>query len=122
LFTVRVAGNIANASSMASMEYAVAHLGTRVIVVMGHESCGAVGAALQGGDNGINLNHLLSHISPAVQSASSSEVNTVVKENVHNTIKDLTAKSAIIKNAVDAGNLSIVPAYYNLGSGAVDFI
>ena len=46
LFTVRIAGNVANTSTIASIEYAIAHLNTRVIVVMGHESCGAVGAAV----------------------------------------------------------------------------
>ena len=66
LFVVRVAGNIANTSSIASMEYAVAHLNTQVIVVMGHQACGAVTAAVAGGDNGYNLNHLLSHITPAI--------------------------------------------------------
>ena len=55
LFVVRVAGNIANTSSMASIEYAVAHCGSKVIVVLGHESCGAVTAAVAGGDNGYNL-------------------------------------------------------------------
>ena len=62
IFVIRVAGNVANTSSIASIEYAVAHLGVNLIVVLGHESCGAVTAALAGGDNGYNLNHLLSHI------------------------------------------------------------
>ena len=66
LFVVRVAGNIANSSSIASMEYAVAAIGTPIIVVLGHESCGAVTAAVKGGDNGYNLNHLLSHITPCL--------------------------------------------------------
>ena len=66
IFVVRVAGNVANSSSMASIEYAVAHCGSKVIVVLGHQSCGAVGAAMSGGDNGYNLNHLLSHIQPAL--------------------------------------------------------
>ena len=51
LFTVRVAGNIANTSSIASIEYAVAHLGAKLIVVLGHQNCGAVAAAIAGGDN-----------------------------------------------------------------------
>jgi len=64
IFVIRVAGNTANASSIASIEYAVAHLGVNLIVVLGHESCGAVTAAIAGGDNGHNLNHLLAHITP----------------------------------------------------------
>ena len=63
LFVVRVAGNVANTSSLASMEYAVAQLGTPIIVVLGHQNCGAVTAAVQGGDNGPNLNHYLAILS-----------------------------------------------------------
>ncbi len=122
LFVVRVAGNVANTSSIASIEYAVAHLGTELIVVLGHESCGAVTAALVGGDNGYNLNHLLSHVEPAKASAGSSDVNTVVKENARQNCKALTDRSSILFEAVRNGKLSIVPAYYHLGSGQIDFI
>ena len=66
LFVVRVAGNVANTCSIASIEYAVAHLNVNLVVVLGHEGCGAVDAALAGGDNGYNLNHLLAHLQPAV--------------------------------------------------------
>ena len=67
LFVVRVmTGNVANTSSLASIEYAVKYLKSKVIVVMGHESCGAVTAAIDGSDYGKNLNHLLGHVKPAV--------------------------------------------------------
>ncbi len=123
LFVVRVAGNIANTSSIASIEYAVAHIKSPVIVVLGHESCGAVTAAVSGGDNGYNLNHLLSHIAPALdKSKKDATVNDVVKTNAELTVKELTNRSAIIKDAVDSGKLKIVPAYYNLDSGNVDFL
>ncbi len=122
LFVLRVAGNIANTDTIASIEYAVAHLGTGVIVVMGHESCGAVGAALAGGDNGYNLNHLLAQIEPAKAQAGNGDVNVVVKKNAELAAKDLYDRSNIIKGAVDDGNLKIVTAFYNLGSGKVDFL
>ncbi|MEM7371118.1 MAG: carbonic anhydrase [Bacteroidota bacterium] len=122
IFTVRVAGNVANTSSIASIEYAVAHLHTKVIVVLGHESCGAVTAAVNGGDNGYNLNHLLSHITPAVTQASGAPVNDVVKTNAKLTVGDLQSRSSIIADAVTAGNLSVIPAYYHLDSGAIDFL
>lgn len=123
LFVVRVAGNIANNSSIASMEYAVAHVGSKVIVVMGHESCGAVTAAMSGGDNGHNLNHLLSHITPALAASNgSSDVTEVVKINAKMTAEELMSRSDIIRDAVNAGNVKIVPAYYNLDSGKVDFL
>jgi carbonic anhydrase len=123
LFVVRVAGNVANTSSIASMEYAVAHLGSQVLLVMGHESCGAVTAAIAGGDNGANLNHLLAHVNPAIEKApANSEVNDVVKVNAQSTADELVAKSEIIRNAVNEGKLKIIPTYYNLGSGKVDFL
>ncbi len=121
LFVLRVAGNIANTDTIASIEYAVAHLGTGVIVVMGHESCGAVGAALAGGDNGYNLNHLLAQIEPAKAQAESTDVNAVVRKNAELSAKDLYERSAIISNAVDQGKVKITSAFYNLGSGKVDF-
>lgn len=123
LFVVRVAGNVANTSSIASIEYAVAHLGSKVIVVMGHQSCGAVTAAIGGGDNGHNLNHLLSHITPAIAaSEAGAEVNDVVKKNAELTGQDLVGRSNIIADAVNSGKVKIVPTYYNLDSGKVDFL
>ena len=121
LFVLRVAGNIANTSTIASIEYAVAHLGTKLIIVLGHESCGAVTAALAGGDNGYNLNHLCSHIVPAIAASESSEVNDVVRMNAKITCKDLVSRSEIIANAVNNG-LEIVSAFYNLSNGKVDIL
>ncbi len=123
LFVIRVAGNVANNSSIASIEYAVAHLGTTVIVVLGHESCGAVTAAMGGGDNGHNLNHLLSHITPALAaSEKDAPVNDVVKKNAELTAHELKNRSSIIRDAVESGKVKIIPAFYNLGTGAVDWL
>ena len=70
VFVIRVAGNIADTTSIASIEYAVTALNTNLIVVVGHEECGAVGAALDNADGtvdlGYNLNSLLAHITPAI--------------------------------------------------------
>ena len=122
IFVIRVAGNVANIESIASIEYAVAHLGVNLIVVLGHESCGAVTAAIAGGDNGYNLNMLLAQIAPAVNAVDGQGVNEVVKKNAELTAEDLVNRSAILKNATENGGLKILPAYYNLGSGAVDFL
>jgi len=122
IFVIRVAGNIANTSTIASIEYAVAHLGTNLIVVLGHESCGAVTAALAGGDAGYNLNHLLAHILPAKAASDDPSVNGVVKKNAELTGNALAARSEIIGDAMDSGKLKIMPAYYNLGTGKVDYL
>lgn len=123
LFVVRVAGNIANTDSIASMEYAVAHCGSKVIVVMGHQSCGAVTAAMNGGDNGYNLNHLLGQITPAIAaSEADASVTDVVKKNAQLVKKDLIERSDIIGNAYKEGKIDIVPAYYSLETGKVEFL
>lgn len=123
LFVVRVAGNVANTSSLASMEYAVANLGTPVILVLGHQSCGAVTAAVAGGDNGPNLNHLLEHISPAIKETSDpNSVDDVIRKNAELTVKVISKDSEIINNAVEEGKVKIVPAYYHLDSGKVEFL
>ena len=119
LFVIRVAGNIANQSTIASIEYAVAHLNVKLIVVLGHESCGAVQAAIAGGDAGRNLNHLIAHIVPAVNGAEDKTTNGIVKKNAELNAAELVNNSQIIRDAED---LKIIPAYYNLGSGKVDFL
>lgn len=123
LFVVRVAGNVANISSIASVEYAVTQLNSKVVVVLGHQNCGAVTAAMKGGDNGINLNHLLNHITPALNSCNNeASLEEVVKCNAEKNTDALYNNSSIIKKAVDKGNLKIIPAYYNLDSGLVEYI
>ncbi|MGI9428670.1 MAG: carbonic anhydrase, partial [Bythopirellula sp.] len=98
LFVVRVAGNVANTSSIASIEYAAANLGSKLIVVLGHESCGAVTAAMEmvGVDYGYNINHLLAHIAPALASTRGKQtVEKVVKQNARLNAKLLLERSPI---------------------------
>lgn len=121
IFVIRVAGNTANPSSIASIEYAVAHLGTKLIVVLGHESCGACAAAIAGGDNGPNLNHLLDQIQPAVTRSAAKDVNDVVRINASNQAKRLENDSQIISDAVKSEGVEIVTAFYHLNGGRVDF-
>lgn len=122
IFVIRVAGNVANPESTASIEYAVAHLGTELIVVLGHQSCGAVTAAIAGGDNGPNLNQLLDQIQPAVKASDSDEVNAVVRKNAEMTAERLLADSAILRDAASSGKLSILPAFYSLDDGSVSYL
>ena len=123
LFVVRVAGNVANTSSLASMEYAVEQLGTQLIVVLGHQNCGAVTAAVAGGDNGPNINHLLEHIAPAIKESSNPKaVDEVIRKNTELTVSTISSNSGIIAEALEQGNIKIVPAYYHLDSGRVDFL
>ena len=122
LFTVRVAGNIANPASIASIEYAVAHLKTRVIMVLGHESCGAVAAAIDGGDTGYNLNLLLAHITPAKELAENKDMTSIIRKNAEHAASELESRSQIISEAVKSGQIKIFSAYYHLGSGEVEYL
>jgi len=122
LFTVRVAGNVANIASLASLEYAVAVLKVKVILVQGHTSCGAVSAAIQGGDLGNNLNSLLSHITPAIKQVPSGDINDIIKKNVLLNAKELVNKSPMIAVAVKSGQLKIFPTFYHLETGEVEFL
>lgn len=129
VFVVRTAGEMLDSSSIASIEYAVAHLGANLIVVMGHDSCGAVKAAFQtlgGGDAGSPyLNNLVKDIHPRIQSFSGKQLSAYgVDEswaNVHGVAKDLIDRSAIVREAVESHTLKIAKSVYHLGSGQVEW-
>lgn len=119
LFVIRVAGNIANKSSIESIEFSVSKFTSKVIVVLGHQNCGAVIEAIEQIKKG-NESHLLSFISPGINGCNS--INDAVKQHANKTVTKLYDSSVVIKSAVDKGDLKIVSAYYNLASGKVDFI
>ncbi len=125
LFVVRTAGNSADAIGIGSLEYAVEHLGTTVIVVLGHESCGAVSAACSGDKMpSANLEAVVRPVaqSCAVAKAQSTKgdlIDFAVHDHVHRSAQDLLANSQILKHAVDEGHLTIMEAYYSLDTGTV---
>lgn len=129
IFTVRTAGQALDSSAIASIEYAVAHLGSNLIVVMGHESCGAVKAALStlaGGDAGSpSLNKLVGDLHPRLQRFSRQPASAgVVMEswaNVEGVANDLRARSEIIQQALESGELRIEKAIYHLSDGNVEW-
>jgi carbonic anhydrase len=121
LFVVRVAGNIANPSSVASIEFAVATLGVRLIVVMAHESCGAVTAAMQDKDAGKNLNYLLSFIRPVLAQTEDRDIDSAARLNCRHSAAELVKNSGIIGQAIKSGETGIVTAFYRLASGRVEF-
>lgn len=125
IFVVRNAGNIVDEIALGSMEYAVEHLHSSVIVVLGHESCGAVAATLAGEKMpSRNLQAIVDTISPVFESSQDcpigSKINLgCVELNVNQTAKHLTSKSKILKEAIDDGRLAIVKAVYKLDTGEV---
>ncbi len=128
LFVVRAAGHVADQSVLASVEYGAEHLHTPLIVVMGHEMCGAVRAALDtpaGTSLGPNLDYLLKAIRPAVTRTAGQPADTrlraAILENVEETINDLVTKSAVLRHLSDAGAVKLIGAYYELATGRVHF-
>ncbi len=131
VFSVRVAGNTISQAGVASIEYAVEHLGSQLIVVMGHESCGAVKATLQTPEGKTagspHLDTLVATIRPGLEGYSSKSVDEdktlkkPVMSNVDYVATRLMQTSKIIRNRVESGQLKIVKSSYALSSGSVSF-
>jgi carbonic anhydrase len=125
LFVVRSAGNIADPVGLGSIEYAVDHLHSTLLVVLGHQQCGAVAAACSGDKMpSSNLEAIVDKINPAVTQAKTYAkpddlLESAIKENVHQSAKDVLANSEILREAVKAGKLTVVEAEYQLDGGAV---
>lgn len=129
IFTVRTAGQALDSSAIASIEYAVSHLGSNLILIMGHESCGAVKAALatlKGGDAGSpSLNKLVGDLHPRLKRFSElSQTDGVLVEswvNVEGVATDLMDRSEIVRRLVESGDVKIQKALYHLSSGEVEW-
>ncbi|MCL1828033.1 MAG: carbonic anhydrase [Oscillospiraceae bacterium] len=124
LFVVRTAGNVADAISVGSVEFAVEHLHARVVLVLGHEKCGAVAAAVAGGEHGPNIGAIIREIEPSIERVRAEgghDLNCRCEdENIRHTVSELGV-SPILSRYVDEGKLLITGAKYNLISGEVNF-
>jgi len=126
LFVVRVAGNVINEEGLGSIEYTVDHLGTRLILVLGHQRCGAVDAAKQTiaakGKAPGHIQSLVTAIKPAVEATAKDDLDTTIKANVRNVVQTLRSSTPILKAEVDSGKIQVVGGYYSLDTGAVTFL
>lgn len=132
VFVARVAGNFANTDIVASMEYACKVAGSKLIVVLGHEGCGAIKAACDGVELG-NITALLANIQPAVDTVKSGVegphnsgneafVNAAIAENVKHTIAEIRRMSPILSQLETAGSIAIKGGVYQLASGVVQWL
>lgn len=124
LFVVRAAGEVVDRSVMASLEYGAEHLHIPLLVVMGHESCGAVKTAVEAEHGeGPNLEYLVSHIRAGIlhSPGEQKELRGAILANVEQVINDAMSGSQILRQAATSGHLQVVGAYYELGSGHVVF-
>src|SRR5215813_15287002 len=124
LFVVRVAGNVASDPELASLEYGALHLHVPLLVVLGHQHCGAVTAAVEGGEAEGHIGALVTLIRPAVEATKGmpgDPVDNAVKANVEMTVKKLRA-SPVFAALIGEGKLKIVGAVYSLDTGKVTWL
>ena len=125
LFDVRVAGNVARDPEIASLEYAAEHLHCPVVVVMGHQKCGAVSAAAEAGTPPGHLSVLVDALKPAVLAAAKmpgDRIENAVRLNVQNVVRQLRETRPILSEASAQGHLTIVGAVYSLDTGKVEWL
>jgi len=130
IFSARVAGNFENTDILGSLEYSCKVAGSKLVMVLGHEACGAVKAACDDVELG-NITHLLSNIKPAVKatetsgdrnSGNSDFVAGVVENNVKLTMERIKEKSPILKEMEENGEIKIVGGVYSISTGKVEML
>lgn len=130
IFTIRTAGNVSDTDQVATIEYGTEHLGTGLVVIMGHTSCGAVTAVASGAHVEGNIPKLVDNIIPAIKKVKAKYENhshdkwigEAIEENVWQSYEDLLSKSGIVKHLVKDGKVKIVGALYNIDNGEVSFL
>jgi len=124
IFVARVAGNIEDPNIIGSMEFATKVVETKLIVVMGHNKCGAVKGAI---DNAVlgNLTQLVDQIKPAITGDKNNPdevLDETAKNNVKMTIADILRESSVLKELISENKVKIVGAYYDITTGKVTFL
>jgi len=126
LFVIRVAGDVLDDVVLGSVEYAVEHLHSGLVVALGHQRCGAVAAAretvaAQGHAEG-HIDSLVGAIRPAVEATANQGAEATCRANVLNTVRALRTSDPILRQRVEAGRIAVVGAYYDLETGVVTFL
>jgi carbonic anhydrase len=125
LFSIRVAGNIVNSDILASIEYAVKYVGSKVLMVLGHTECGAIKSAKDGVTDG-HITSLLRRIQPSISKALLDEEeymfsDKVAYANVENSMEEILNQSGIVREMFKKGEIGLVGGVYNIENGTVDF-
>ena len=125
LFVIRTAGNVADPVALGSIEFAAEFLNSPVLVILGHENCGAVAAAAAGGSvPSANLESIIAKVRPAVESVKGKAdgdqlLRLAEQSNVRQSARDLLRHSPLLQSKVDAGKLTLINALYRLSTGHV---
>jgi carbonic anhydrase len=124
IFVARVAGNVADQVVIESLDYSVKHLGVRVVMILGHNKCGAVTAAVQGHEEEGDVGPMLSELRPAVEASKGmpgDPVENAVRENVKFVVKKL-GESPELAAMVKSGELKIIGGVYDLDTGKIEML
>ena len=124
LFVLRVAGNVLDDIIMAGIEYAVGHLHTPLVVVLGHSRCGAFHSVAAGGEFEGHLSQLAAVIKPVLDEsdAGQGDLDSAIRLNAELVSQRIAASKPVVCRRVDSGELLVVPAYYDLDSGCVEIL
>src|SRR6187399_3396419 len=126
LFSIRVAGNIVNNDILASIEYAVKYVGSKVLMVLGHTECGAIKSAKAGVKDG-HITALLDRIRPSIDKAMLKEEDVHIFNdnaayaNVENSLEEILTRSEIVNELFKKGEIGMIGGVYNIETGQVDF-
>jgi carbonic anhydrase len=125
LFVIRVAGNVVDDLALGSIEYAVDHLATRLIVVLGHSKCGAVTATVQGGTVHGHVESIIEAIRPAIDVAKNLPGNltdNTIKANARLVANQIQSSQPILSEMARLDKIAVVSAYYDIESGEVHIL
>lgn len=133
IFTVRNAGNVVDDLEIGSIEYAAEHLGSELLLVIGHEKCGAVKATVEAasaapseGHDASHIHFIVEKIMPAVRTVSpagkseAAYLNDCVEANVRHVVADLVTKSPVLRHLIATGKLTVAGGRYNISTGRVE--
>jgi len=125
LFVIRVAGNILDDGALASIEFATEELGVPLVMVLGHEKCGAVAATLKGGEVPGHISRLLEAIKPALEQVKDQpgdKLDNAVRANIKMVVGQIKSSQPILTELVEKGKVKVVGARYDLDTGLVEMV
>lgn len=125
IFVIRNAGNVLDEHVIGSIEYAVEHLGVKLVVIMGHESCGAVAATMKDAKGSKFIESIKKSIQPALIQAkkeNNESAENVTKDNAILGASCALKQSEVLEEAIEKEGVKIIPAYYHLDTGKVEFL
>lgn len=123
LFIIRLAGNIVDDIALGSIEYAVDHLGTPLVVVLGHSKCGAVTATAQGGEAHGHIGSIASAILPALDNVRAQPgdlIDNAIRENAKLVTATIASSKPMLEKMVNEGKIAVIPLYYDIDTGLVE--